>query len=158
MRVLGIDPGFATIGLGLIETQKNSMKAIDWCTITTKPGLPFASRLAELAKDLQSYIDEHEPDLAVVEKIFFSNNQQTAIGVAHGRGVVLSLLGQGNIDVLEPTPNELKLAIAGDGRADKKQMQAMVMRHLKLTELPQPDDAADALGLALFGAFQHKGS
>ncbi len=154
MRILGIDPGLSTIGIGLIEVTKGGQPvAVEWLTIETEPHLPLALRLKELAEDLKKYIDDAKPDLAVVEKLFFSRNKRTAMDVSQARGVILATLAQNGTQILEATPLQLKTAIAGDGRADKKQMQAMVKRTLKLEEIPTPADAADALALALFGAF-----
>lgn len=154
MRILGIDPGLATVGIGLIEVMKNGEPvAVEWLTIKTEPGLPLALRLKELAEDLRKYIDDAKPDLAVVEKLFFATNKRTAMGVSQAQGVILATLAQSNIELLEVTPLQLKTAITGDGRADKQQMQAMVKRTLKLKEVPTPADAADALALALLGAF-----
>lgn len=157
MRILGIDPGLATVGIGLIEmTKGREPVAIEWLTIETEPGLPLALRLKELADDLKNSIDAAKPDLAVVEKLFFATNKRTAMDVSQARGVILATLAQNGIEVIEITPPQLKTAIAGDGRADKKQIQAMVQRTLKLKEVPTPADAADALALALYGAFTYR--
>ncbi len=154
MRILGIDPGLRTIGIGLIDRAKGrDPVAIEWLTIETEPGLPLAIRLKELAEDLKKFIDDAKPDLAVVEKLFFATNKRTAMDVSQARGVVVATLAGSGIEVMEATPLQLKMAIAGDGKADKKQMQSMVKRTLKLAEVPKPADAADALALALFGAF-----
>jgi crossover junction endodeoxyribonuclease RuvC len=151
--ILGIDPGIATTGLGIIEAaDARQWTARDWLTIDTSPSLTLAERLAELAADLDTVLTEHHPDLAVVERIFFSRNVRSAIEVAHARGVVLAALAVRHIAVIEATPRELKLAVTGDGNADKRQIQEMLMRLLRLTEVPKPDDAADALALALYGA------
>ena len=140
MRILGIDPGLSTAGLGLIDVDgKRNMKALDWLTIEIPIALPLEDRLCELGSDLEEYIKESKPDLAVVEQLFFATN-------------ILLILKRYNIDVLHATPLQLKSAITGDGRADKKQMQSMVQRILKLKEIPTPADAADALGLAIYGA------
>ncbi len=156
MRRLGIDPGLATIGIGLVEMdQQRKLRALDWLTITTPAGLPLGKRLQELSKDLRTYIRESNVDLAVVERLFFATNRQTAIDVAQARGAILLTIEEHAVPVLEPTPLQLKMAIAGDGAADKRQVQDMVMRTLLLDRLPSPDDAADALALALYGAFTH---
>ncbi len=157
MRILGVDPGLTTAGLGLVlASKKHGPTAIEWLTIETKTGAETADRLAELAKDFDAYLSSATPDLAVVEKIFFATNKQTAIDVAQARGVILATLAEHGIPVIEITPLQLKSAIAGDGRADKKQVQSMVMRTLKLSTAPTPADAADALALALYGAFTHR--
>jgi crossover junction endodeoxyribonuclease RuvC len=154
MRIIGIDPGISTAGIGLIETSNNKMQALDWLTITTNPSLPLADRLLELATDLREFLNETKPDLAVVETLFFSTNKRTAMDVSQARGVIVVTLKQCGIDVIDVTPLQLKTAITGDGQADKKQMQAMVRRTLDLKEDPTPADAADGLALALVGAFR----
>jgi crossover junction endodeoxyribonuclease RuvC len=152
MRILGIDPGLSTAGIGLIETD-DRLQALDWLTITTDPALPLPDRLLELATDLEDYLREADPDLAVVETLFFATNKRTAMDVSQARGVIVMTLRKFGIRVVDATPLQLKTAITGDGKADKKQMQAMVKRTLDLSELPSPADAADGLALALYGAF-----
>lgn len=153
MRILGIDPGLTRVGIGLIEKpERGEPKAIEWLTIETAKGLSLPERLAEVKADLEAYLREAKPDLAVVEKVFFAKNKRTAMGTAQARGVILATITAHGIDVLEVTPPELKVAITGDGGADKQQMQSMVTKILKLKEIPEPADAADALGMALFGA------
>ncbi len=157
MRILGIDPGMTRTGIGLIEAKKNGeFVAIEWLTIETEPGLPLALRLGELAADLKNYLQTAKPDLAVVEKLFFATNKRTAMDVSQARGVIIAALSTAGIDVIEATPLQLKTTITGDGRADKKQMQSMVKRTLKLDVIPTPADAADGLALALYGAFTKK--
>lgn len=157
MRILGIDPGLTTAGLGLIDTgKKQGPKALEWLTIETEKTLPLALRLFELSGDLKEYLKSAKPDLAVVERLFFTVNKQTAMETSQARGVILAVLAGEGIDVLEVTPSQLKTAIAGDGNADKKQMQSMVKRTLKLEEIPSPPDAADALAMALYGAFTYR--
>ncbi|MDO8468141.1 MAG: crossover junction endodeoxyribonuclease RuvC [Candidatus Peribacter sp.] len=158
MKVLGIDPGLATTGLGLIEAdERQKLTVVEWLTIATPAGLPLADRLEEIRNDLLTYLQEHKPDLAVVERLFFSTNVKTAFDVAQVRGVILLTLAEQSIACLEPNPLTLKSCITGDGRADKRQMQNMICRILDLTEIPKPDDAADALALAVFGALQQRG-
>ncbi|MDD4628392.1 MAG: crossover junction endodeoxyribonuclease RuvC [Candidatus Peribacteraceae bacterium] len=152
-RILGIDPGVATTGLGLVEMdEKRALCVLDWLTISTKPGPTLAERLCEIRNDLKEYIMKTKPDLAVVERLFFSKNEKTAFDVAHARGVVLLTLSENEIPFLEPNPMTLKSCITGDGRADKRQVQDMLLKILGLKEIPRPDDAADALALAVFGA------
>lgn len=157
MKIIGIDPGISTAGIGLIRTDgTNGLESLDWLTITTEPTLPLADRLLELATDLDAYLKETKPDLAVVETLFFATNKRTAMAVSQARGVIVVTLKQNGIDVIDATPLQLKTAITGDGKADKKQMQSMVKRTLNLKETPTPADAADGLALALFGAFMQK--
>lgn len=154
LRILGIDPGMTRTGLGLIDApEKGTPIAIEWLTIETPAGLPMPERLRELAADLATYLNDTKPDLAVVEKLFFATNKRTAIDVSQARGVIIAALSTHGIPIIEATPLQLKTTITGDGRADKKQMQAMVQRILKLKEIPTPADAADGLALALYGAF-----
>lgn len=158
MKVLGIDPGLATTGLGLIEAdERQKLTVVEWLTISTPAGLPLADRLEEIRSDLLRYLQEHRPDLAVVERLFFSTNVKTAFDVAQVRGVILLTLAEQGIACLEPNPLTLKSCITGDGHADKRQMQDMICRMLDLQETPKPDDAADALALAVFGALQQTG-
>ncbi|OIO53811.1 crossover junction endodeoxyribonuclease RuvC [Candidatus Peregrinibacteria bacterium CG1_02_54_53] len=154
-KILGIDPGLATTGLGLVAINgQQELSALEWLTIQTKPGLPLAERLEEIERDLAAYVKKERPDLAVVEKLYFSTNVKTAIDVAHARGVILLTLAAHDIEVMEPNPLSLKSCITGDGHADKRQVQDMLCRTLNLAEAPKSDDAADALALAVFGALQ----
>jgi crossover junction endodeoxyribonuclease RuvC len=155
MRILGIDPGLATIGLGLIDSDSPSdLRVIDWLTITTPAGLPLSDRLHEIHKDLSQFLDDVKPELVVIEKLFFATNARTAIDVAQARGVIMLCAAQRAIPLLEATPLQMKLGITGDGQADKQQVQTMLVHMLKLAEIPRPDDAADALALAAYGAMQ----
>ena len=156
MRILGIDPGLATVGIGIIDAAgPQDLQVVDWLTITTKAGVPLPERLREIGDDLASIIRNTAPHLAVVERLFFATNEQTAIDVAQARGVILRELAVAAVPILEPSPLQLKLAITGDGTADKRQVQSMLPRLLELQEIPRPDDAADALALAIYGALQH---
>ena len=157
MRIIGIDPGLATIGIGLIDSESSqSVTPIEWLTIETKAGLPMADRLKEIADDLSAYLKENQPELAVIEKLYFSVNEKTALDVAQARGVILATVAATGIPIIEPTPPQLKSCITGDGSADKKQMQEMVKIIMNLEEIPTPDDAADALALAAYGAYLGK--
>lgn len=157
MRILGIDPGLATIGIGTLETTGGgSFANPDWFTITTPAGLSLSERLHEIQKDMSSVLSDLRPDLVVVEKLFFATNAKTAIDVAHARGVILLSVAQHGLTPLEATPLQLKLAITGDGKADKKQVQTMLVHMLKLPGIPTPDDAADALALAVYGSLTNR--
>lgn len=156
VRILGIDPGLSTTGIGVIEAEGDRLRARDWMVITSDSALPLADRLQEIAADFEKILDGAQPELAVVEQIFFAKNEKTAINVAHARGVYLMFLGKRGIPVLEVTPMQLKLAITGDGGADKMQMGVMLLRWLKLDAVPTPADAADALSLAVYGALLRK--
>ena len=153
MKILGIDPGLATVGVGIVvRLPDTSLQVVDFCTIETAKGLSLSQRLLEIGDDLADVLREHKPDLAVIEKIYFAANQKTAIDVAQARGVILVTVEETGIPIVEPTPLQLKTAITGDGQADKKQMQTMLARMLRLELEGVPDDAVDALGLAVFGA------
>lgn len=154
MRFLGIDPGFATVGIGLIERGPDRvLRALDWMTVTTSTELSLSDRIGEICTDIEDIIREFQPDTAVVEKIFFATNKRTATDVAQSRGALVLTLKRHSLQIMEATPLQIKSAVAGDGNADKRQMTDMVVRHLRLKSRPKPDDAADALALALYGAF-----
>ena len=157
MRILGIDPGLATIGLGLIDAESvHKIICVEWLTIVTQAGTPAPERLKELHDDLSEFLTETKPELAVVERLFFETNVQTAMGVAEARGVILLTLAEYGIPVIEPSPLQLKSTITGDGKADKRQVQEMLQHILHLTAIPKPDDAADALALAVYGALTRR--
>jgi len=157
MRVMGIDPGLATVGIGVIDAYSaQDIRAVDWMILQTAAGLPLLDRLEELQRDLRAQLLEHQPELVVVEKLFFATNARTAIDVAQARGALLVTLAEIHVPLLEPTPLQLKSSITGDGQASKEQVQDMMMRMLKLTAIPRPDDAADALALAVYGALCHQ--
>ena len=153
MLILGIDPGLATVGIGIIESDaKEALRVIDYCTIETAKGNANADRLHEIANDLSSIIRKHHPSIAVIEKLYFETNQKTAMAVAEARGAILLTCTQAGLLIIEPTPLELKATVTGDGRADKKQMADMVSRTLKIDLTGVSDDAVDALALSLYGA------
>jgi crossover junction endodeoxyribonuclease RuvC len=147
---IGIDPGTATTGFGVI-TEKNdgSMVCLQFGVIRTSPDLKMPERLAQIYQDMQEILLLHKPQFAAVEKLFFQKNVTNAISVGQARGVILLALQQQNIPIYEFTPNEVKQAVSGYGGADKKQVQAMVRMLLNLQEIPEPDDAADALAVAI---------
>lgn len=149
MRILGIDPGFATIGFAILDHEGGQKTLIDVGVISTEAGLDFAQRLKEIYDDLNELIKEYQPDICSIEQIFYSKNVTTGIQVSHARGVILLALQENGIPLEEYSPSALKLALTGDGSADKKAMQKMVMLELGLNAPPKPDDAADALALAL---------
>ena len=150
MLVLGIDPGTATTGYGLVrEDGSGNISAVDYGVITTAAKVPMPLRLDQLYKELNEIILLHSPDSSAVEKLFFQRNVRTAISVGQGRGVVLLALAQAGVDIGEYTPMEIKQAVTGYGGADKVQIQHMVRALLNLDEIPKPDDAADALAVAI---------
>ena len=149
MRVLGIDPGIATTGFGVIETDRNRHRLIRCGVISTPAHTSLAERLDLLYNDMTQLLDLYRPDAVAVEELFFNTNITTGIAVAHGRGVILLACAKAGANVFEYTPLQVKQAVVGYGRAEKKQVMDMVKRLCGLTAPPRPDDAADAVALAL---------
>lgn len=149
MLVIGIDPGTATTGYGLVRDTDQGLEVIDFGAVLTPAGLPQEQRLVMLFEELKKIILLHRPESAAVEKLFFSRNVTTAITVGQARGVALLALAQSGLPVGEYTPMEIKQAVAGYGGADKNQVQQMVRAILNLKSIPKPDDAADALAIAI---------
>ncbi|MCY3574995.1 MAG: crossover junction endodeoxyribonuclease RuvC [Chloroflexi bacterium] len=150
MISLGIDPGTATLGYGLVrELPDGSLQMVDYGVIRTAAGTPMAERLQTIYTELRGIIAAHRPDRAGVEELFFARNVSTAITVAQARGVVLLALQEAGLSIAEHKPNAVKMAVCGYGGADKAQMQDMVRLLLELEETPRPDDAADALAVAI---------
>jgi crossover junction endodeoxyribonuclease RuvC len=149
MRILGIDPGTGIVGFGIVEQNRGKSKMIDAGVIRTPVHQPLAERLVTIHDELASLMDMHELHAMSVEKLFFSRNVTTAISVSHARGVVLLLGQQRAIPIYEYTPMQIKQAVTGYGKADKKQVQEMVRVMLGLQDVPKPDDCADALAAAL---------
>lgn len=149
MRILGVDPGVATIGFGLIEADRGSQRLLRYGVITTPAGLPLSNRLYQISQDMEELLSAFHPDEAAVEELFFSKNITTGIAVAHGRGVILLELERAGIPVYEYTPMQVKQAVAGYGGAEKRQVMLMTQRLLRMGEIPRPDDAADALAIAI---------
>ncbi|MRR29536.1 crossover junction endodeoxyribonuclease RuvC [bacterium] len=150
MLALGIDPGTATTGYGLVRSSEHGdLTVVEYGVIQTPAQLPMDQRLLILYQKLNELILLHRPRLGAVEKLFFSRNVTTAITVSQARGVILLCMAQAGLEIMEYTPMEVKQAIAGYGGADKKQMQLMVKALLGLEDIPRPDDAADALAIAI---------
>ncbi len=149
MRVLGIDPGTAITGYGVIEGEGDSLVVTTYGVITTPANQPLAQRLQHIYRELRALITEWHPDSAAVEELFFSKNARTALSVGHARGVALLALTEAGLPIQEYKPAEVKQAVAGYGNAPKQQVQGMVQLLLNLDELPRPDDAADALAVAI---------
>jgi crossover junction endodeoxyribonuclease RuvC len=147
---LGIDPGIATTGYGLVRLlDDGSLEAVTFGVIVTPPDMPVHRRLMLLHGDLRELFSNHHPDTCAVEKLFFQRNVSTAIAVGEARGVVMLTIAEAGLEVAEYTPNEIKQAVAGYGSAQKRQVQEMVRTLLGLPEIPKPDDAADALAVAI---------
>jgi len=148
--VLGIDPGTATTGYGLVRDREDgSLESIGYGIIQTPPGIEAHKRLSMLFSQLNELLLLHRPDSCAVEKLFFQSNVKTAIAVGQARGVVLLAISEAGLDMSEYTPNEVKQAVTGYGSAGKKQVQEMVRVLLGLPDIPRPDDAADALAIAI---------
>lgn len=157
MIILGIDPGTATTGYGVIEKQPTGQwKAVDFGVITTEKSQSDAERLHTLMHDITELLHHYKPHAAGVEKLFFEKNAKTAITVAQARGAVLLTLQTNKVPIYEFTPLQVKSTLTGFGKADKKQMQFMVKHTFKLRTIPKPDDAADALAIALCCALHAK--
>lgn len=150
MLVLGIDPGTATVGYGLVrELNDGSLEAVKYGVITTKASIPMPARLKVIYDSLVDLVNQYQPDRACVEELFFAKNVTTALTVAQGRGVILLALVNSGIPIAEYKPNEIKQSIVGYGGAKKPQIQEMTRMLLGLEEIPRPDDAADALAIAI---------
>jgi crossover junction endodeoxyribonuclease RuvC len=147
--VLGIDPGTAALGYGIVEQTGGRLREIDHGCLTTSPDLPLGDRLLAIHDLVVDLIALHEPTIVAVERLFFSRNAQTAMAVGHARGVVLLAAAEHGRPVREATPNEVKSAVTGYGAADKEQVQRMVQLVLGMATRPTPDDAADALAIAV---------
>lgn len=149
MKILGIDPGYAIMGYGVIEVIGNRFRVCQYGSITTDAGMPIEERLAHLYDSLREIIDEEKPDVASIEELFFNNNAKTAIMVGEARGIAILACAKGGLEIAEYTPMQIKQALVGYGKAEKKQVQIMVTRLLGLKEIPKPDDTADALAAAV---------
>lgn len=149
MKVLGIDPGYAIVGFGVVEYNRMSFTTLDYGAITTAAGTPFNKRLLKIYEEYIDILKRHKPDAVSIEKLFFTNNKTTGIDVAQARGLLLLGAEQCGIATFEYTPLQVKQAVVGYGRAEKAQVMEMTKRLLKLKALPKPDDTADALAIAI---------
>ncbi|MBR3355134.1 MAG: crossover junction endodeoxyribonuclease RuvC [Oscillospiraceae bacterium] len=150
MRILGIDPGYAIIGYGVIDYDyRNLFHVAAYGAITTEPNMLFEKRLEKIYNDLNFVINRTSPDVLAIEKLYFTNNKTTGIGVGEARGVILLAASQASIPIYEYTPNEIKLAVTGYGKAEKKQVMELTKILLNLEKVPKPDDTADALAVAI---------
>ena len=149
MIILGNDPGVATLGFGVIRADRQKNALVRYGVITTPPGIPLSHRLLQISDDMEELIHTFHPDEMAVEELFFSKNITTGIAVAHGRGVILLAAEKLGVPIFEYTPMQVKQAVAGYGGADKRQVMLMTQRLLNMKEIPRPDDAADALAIAI---------
>ena len=149
MRILGIDPGYATIGFGMVDADRGAYRLLQYGTITTPADAPFPQRLSMIYEDMNRLLDALAPEALSVEELFFGHNVTTGIGVSHGRGVILLAAEQHKVPIFEYTPMQVKLAVCGYGKATKRQVMDMTRRLLSMQQVARPDDAADAIALAL---------
>lgn len=156
MRILGIDPGFAIVGCGIVDYIGNKFSVVDYRAVTTKAGGKLENRLKSIYDGLCALINEFKPDCITVEELFFNTNAKTAIQVGQARGVILLAAVNNGVEVFEYTPLQVKQAVVGYGRAEKLQVQQMVKSILNLKAIPKPDDVADGLALAICHAHSHK--
>ena len=149
MRILGIDPGYGTTGFGLVEGERGQFRLLRCGAITTPPGADFSARLEMIYEDMRELLQVCKPDCVAIEELFFGQNVTTGIGVAQSRGVILLAIRQAGVEVYSYKPMQVKQALVGYGNATKHQMMDMTKRLLHLNEMPKPDDAADAIAIAL---------
>ena len=149
MRILGIDPGYGITGFGLIEADRNQYSLLRCGAITTPAGMDFSARLEIIYEDMRQLLELSKPDAVAIEELFFGQNVTTGIGVAQSRGVILLAIRQAGLPVFQYKPMQVKQAVVGYGNATKHQVQDMTKRLLKLNAMPKPDDAADAIAIAL---------
>ncbi len=156
MIILGIDPGTAITGYGVIAHEGNHLRRITFGAVRTEPSMQLAARLSKIYQQVQEIIREYRPEVVAVEELFFNKNVRTALAVGQARGVILLASETAGLETVEYTPLQVKQAVVGYGRAEKKQVQEMVRMLLCLTEIPKPDDAADALAIAICHAHSRK--
>lgn len=149
MRILGIDPGYATTGFGLITSERGNYSLLQYGTVTTPADLPFPQRLNMLFEDMTRLLEVTAPEAVAVEELFWGHNITTGIGVSHGRGVILLAIERAGVPLFEYTPMQVKQSVVGYGKAEKLQVMDMTRRLLKMDKVPRPDDAADAIAIAL---------
>ncbi len=149
MVIFGIDPGYAIVGCGIVRYERNEFKLLGYGAVTTHKDMPFNQRLKKIYDDITELINKFKPDAISIERLYFNTNQKTAIDVAQARGVIVLAAEQAGIPIYEYTPLQVKQSIVGYGRAEKVQVQEMTRMFLHLDKIPKPDDAADALALAI---------
>ena len=149
MRILGIDPGVAIVGFGVVDSEGGTQRMAQYGAINTPANAPLAARLVQIEQDLTELLEQFKPDEVAIEELFFSKNITTGIAVAHARGVILATVEKAGIPLYEYTPMQVKQAVVGYGLAEKNQVMDMTKRLLKLRAVPKPDDAADALAIAI---------
>lgn len=158
MIILGIDPGYAIVGVGVVDYTGNKFKVIDHYAITTEANTPFEQRLKIIYEGINDVIEKYKPDFMSIEELFFNDNAKTAIAVGQARGVIVLSAVNHNVEVFEYTPLQVKQAVVGYGRADKNQVQQMTKAILNLNSVPKPDDVADALAIAICHGHSYNGA
>lgn len=149
MRILGVDPGYAIVGFGVVDYAGANFAPVEYGAILTQAHTPFTQRLCDIDTDIQEVLRRYEPNCMAIEKLYFTSNQKTAIDVAQARGILILAAAKRKIPVYEYTPLQVKMAVVGYGKAEKKQVMEMTRNILKLEQIPRPDDAADALAIAI---------
>ena len=149
MIILGIDPGYAIVGFGILESAGGKQRLIRCGAINTEAGVPMPQRLLRIAEDVEALITQFHPDEIAIEELYFNNNITTGIGVAQARGVIVMIAAKLGVPISEYNPSQVKQAVAGSGKAEKRQVMEMTKRLLGLQAVPKPDDAADAVAIAL---------
>lgn len=149
MRILGIDPGVAIVGFGVVDSEGGTQRMVQYGAINTPANSPLAARLVQIERDMTELLEQFKPDEVAIEELFFSKNITTGIAVAHARGVILATVEKAGVPIYEYTPMQVKQAVVGYGLAEKNQVMDMTKRLLKLRAVPKPDDAADALAIAI---------
>ena len=155
MRIIGIDPGYAIVGFGIVDYERPKFDVVEYGAVTTDADTEFNARLVEIYDDLCEIFDRYTPEAMAIERLYFTTNQKTAIAVAEARGITLLAARQRNIEIFEYTPLQVKNSITGYGKAVKKQVQELTKNILKLPEIPKPDDTADALAIAVCHAHSY---
>ena len=149
IRILGIDPGYAIVGFGVLDYDGVNFSPIEYGAVLTEAGVPFPERLRAIHEDIEFIFNKFKPDCMAIERLYFTTNQKTAIDVAQARGITLLSAAISNVPVSEYTPLQVKLSVTGYGKAEKKQVMEMTKSILGLAQIPKPDDAADALAIAV---------
>ncbi|OPX43088.1 crossover junction endodeoxyribonuclease RuvC [Ruminiclostridium hungatei] len=156
MIIMGIDPGFAITGFGIVKYEGNKFSVLDYGAVTTEASMKLSQRLLVLNNRLEELIQKYKPDAVAIEELFFNKNIKTALTVGHGRGVAVLAAARSGVDIFEYTPLQVKQSVAGYGRAEKAQIQQMVKALLNLKVIPKPDDVADALAVAICHGNSHR--
>jgi len=156
MIIMGIDPGFAITGFGIVKYEGNKFSVLDYGAVTTEASMKLSQRLLVLNNRLEELIQKYRPDAVAIEELFFNKNIKTALTVGHGRGVAVLAAARSGVDIFEYTPLQVKQSVVGYGRAEKAQIQQMVKALLNLKAIPKPDDVADALAVAICHGNSHR--